>query len=522
MYSVILVDDEVFSRKGLRNLIDWEACGFSVTGEADNGEDALAMIRDGKPDLVITDIRMPVMDGLELIRLTREDPALSNMEFIIISGYDDFSYAQKAVRYGVLDFILKPVDEHELEGVLKELAGKLDRSRSAREEQTRLNNERMVSALIRGEAPEAAIGEWAARQGFDADEEIRYVLVEVNDLHPWQDGEQPSPDIIRAAIQSAVREWLKDGRDPYIHVHAKRYGFILPVSRCPEESGGLDRLAAELPQAISRRLSAPVYLYISDPVRHLGLLRDAYQTANTAALHKYACDKCVIIHDRLPDEPLNFASLDPQLVRRLNERVEEGAEEELQPLIETIFHEFRTHRFSPEAVKLAVHACVTEVLGNVKRLDIDPSELDHLPPMLGWQDLCLTPEELKRLFSAFIFECAAKTALKRRDSIKGSIQKIRDYIEAHYHENISLKSIAAIFFMNPVYLGQLFRKTYGMYFNEFLLDIRIREAKKLLRQTDLRIYEIADRVGFKNADYFVTQFEKIENMTPSEYRSKLV
>lgn len=521
MYSVILVDDEVFSRQGLRNLIDWESCGFAVTDEAGNGEDALALIRSAMPDLVITDIRMPVMDGLELIRRIREDETMHEMEFIIISGHDDFAYAQKAVRYGVLDFILKPVDDKELEGVLRDLAAKLDRAKAEREQQLLLHNERMISAMIRGEASAEEIRQWAAEQGFVPDEAFRYVLVEINDLHPWQDREHPSISAIRRTISAAIRNLLGKDYDPYIHEHAKRFGYILPRSRCPEERGGLKRFAAKLQERLGQELDAPVYLYIGDAINHLRHLREAYQTASDAALHKYVADSPIIVHDRLKDRQLHHASLDRALLGKLIEKVEEGAEEQLLAVIDQIFDAFREQRFAPEAVKLAVHACVTDVLKSLARMEVDQKELQHLPPMLGWQDLCLTPEELKRLFTAFVLESADKLSANRKESIKGSIQKIRDYIENHYHENISLKNIAATFYMNPVYLGQLFKKTYGVYFNEFLLDIRIREAKKLLRQTDLRIYEIADRVGFKNADYFVTQFEKIENMTPTEYRNKL-
>src|SRR5690606_25453685 len=112
LHSVVLVDDEVYTRKGLIKLIDWESCGFRITGEADNGEDALELIRTTNPDLVITDIRMPVLDGLGLIQQLIEEDEEPPV-FVIISGYDDFSYAQQAVRYGVHDFILKPIDEVE-------------------------------------------------------------------------------------------------------------------------------------------------------------------------------------------------------------------------------------------------------------------------------------------------------------------------------------------------------------------------------------------------------------------------
>lgn len=124
MYKVLLVDDEIFVRKGLRNLMDWESLGYEICDEAGNGQEALEKIRRLEPDLVIADIRMPILDGLELIRRVTEEEAY-RPSFIIVSGYHDFQYAQRALRYGVHDYILKPIDETELETTLKALSGTL-------------------------------------------------------------------------------------------------------------------------------------------------------------------------------------------------------------------------------------------------------------------------------------------------------------------------------------------------------------------------------------------------------------
>src|SRR5699024_3235911 len=121
MHKVYLVDDDVFVRKGIKTLIDWESLGFQVFGEADNGEDALAEIQELKPDLVLTDIRMPVLDGLDLVKKTKETLEKPPY-FIVISGYNDFKYAQRALRYNVKDFILKPVDQEEIKKTLIKIA----------------------------------------------------------------------------------------------------------------------------------------------------------------------------------------------------------------------------------------------------------------------------------------------------------------------------------------------------------------------------------------------------------------
>lgn len=524
MHTVLLVDDESYTRQGLRNLIDWEACGFRVTDEADNGEDALVMIRERQPDLVITDIRMPEMDGLELIRRSREElPACPS--FIIISGYDDFSYAQQAVRYGVFDFVLKPIDEDVLVSALMKLDQVMTRNKTDQAQQALNFSRQMIPRLMTGDADEASIRKWCEQQGIALPDRFRYVLMEVNDIHPWREQPEVSDqEQTLRTIQQELSSRLQTSAHFYVHEHYKRFGFILPERRLSGTDGGmsLTAFAEGLHRGLSARLQTPVYLYIGESVSSLHGIGDSYRSASFALMYKFISPGGVFLHDEWTGRPLNYASLEDAAVKELTDRVEENDVPGMTASIEGIFTQFRDEHYTPEAVKLAIHHCVSALVRVLRQMGAEESEVRSLEPILGWQDLCITPGELKRLFTEFIAECAGRIAEHRRDGMKGSISKVKDYIESHYRENISLKQLAAQFYMNPVYLGQLFKKTYDIYFNDYLCQIRVEQSKKLLRQTDMRIYEIAERVGFNNADYFVTKFEKNVGMTPTEYRNKLI
>lgn len=189
MIGVLLVDDEQFARQGLRNLIDWRACGYEVIGEADNGEEALRLIQELRPELVITDIRMPVLDGLELIRRVSSSGAAAP-KFIIVSGYDDFKYAQQAMRYGVCDFLLKPVDQDELQEILLKLGPRIAKDRWIAGKEEELWTAAIVEALIKGEADERQIGEWERAFGIRREDSVYYVLIEINDRHSWKEKEK--------------------------------------------------------------------------------------------------------------------------------------------------------------------------------------------------------------------------------------------------------------------------------------------------------------------------------------------
>ncbi|WP_141503128.1 response regulator transcription factor [Paenibacillus luteus] len=363
MHSVIIVDDELFFRKGLVGMIDWEGNGYQVIGEAANGEDALVMIRDKKPDLVITDIQMPVLDGLALIQAAEEEKL--DTEFVIISGHTDFRYAQQAVRFGVLDYVLKPIDEADLVNALVKLHDKLEKKIQPQARKRMLMSQKQIETFLRGES-----------------------------------------------------------------------------------------------------------------------------------------------------------TLDDDLSCKLVEAVEENDAYHIRLVVDRIFSEFSEKRFSPEEIQTGIVQCVLMICKSIRSMEGDETELTSFESLINWYHHNVTLDEIKRLFNEFLFEAGDLINRLYRTYGKGRIHKIKTYIDQNYSKNISLRIIAGQFYFNPAYLGQLFKKNYGMYFNQYLQQLRITEAKKLLRMKDLRIYEVAERVGFNNSDYFVTQFDKLERMSPSEYRNQ--
>ncbi|OMF69092.1 response regulator transcription factor [Paenibacillus glucanolyticus] len=517
----ILVDDEVFTRKGLLKLIDWEACGFQIVDEADNGEDALELIERLQPDVVITDIRMPVLDGLELIRrVVTQD--IVKPYFIIVSGYDDFNYAQQAVRYGVHDFILKPIDELEFSNALVRLSGRLESDREARLREERLLSGALMESLIIGEADEALLQEWERRLELLPEDRLFYVFVERNDLPLSKDEGEAGGGEFKDRVEEALLAVTNGAQPFYLHEHRNRIGIIVPGSILQSSQDCQREFARRIQQSLVTD-NDRIFVYFGQPVQQLSLIQNAYETAKEALLYKYVYDESgIVIHEEAALHALQYIGLEESLYELLLEQIEELHFDKLEETITLLFQSFQAKLYVPEAVKMAINQCVLGVVRVLSSMEGDQSRLSSLEPMTEWHDRNLSLGELKRLFTDFAVESANYISHLRKEQHKGGIQKIRAYIEANFHENISLKSIAGKFYMNPVYLGQLFKKAYGVYFNDFLLQLRVNEAKRLLRQTDLRIYEVAERVGFGNPDYFVTQFEKIERMTPSEYRSRLM
>jgi two-component system, response regulator YesN len=522
MHKVLLVDDEMFVRKGLLNLIDWEAQGYVVAAEADNGEEALRLIPTVQPDLVITDIRMPVLDGLELIRAVSEQGGYQPA-FIIISGYHDFKYAQQALRYGVHDYILKPIDEEELEQTLSKLSPSLSMKKLHRLNKEKSVGESLLQLLISGSARPEDERELADALQVTSSAPYSFAVFEPH-ANGSSAADTPDAKLVADAMAHASAMGTADASAiPWTELPGGRLGLLIDSRRLQGHGGKLELFLRALHSSITKQLGISAAIYAGKPVDRITRLIEAYQTAVEAAQYKFALDGSpVICYEQVQETPLYVLDMDSELYKQLLQQLEEQQQEGFQRAVDQMFQQFQYKRFAPSAVVNVITRCVIQVIQLIKEMEGDETQLEALPDMLDWQHRSLSPKGVKELFIRFMTQAAQYMDQLRKEQAKGGIQKIKKYIEAHYTENISLKSIAAAFYMNPVYLGQLFRKTYGFYFNDFLLHLRIDEAKKLLRQTDQRIYEIAQRVGFQNPDYFVTQFEKLEHLTPTEYRNKII
>jgi two-component system response regulator YesN len=381
VFKVLLVDDEPFVTKALKVLINWEELGYSVCGEASNGQDALELIKKLEPDVVITDIRMPKMDGLELIQYCRE-MLKTNTKFIILSGYSDFKYAQKAIKYGAKEYLLKPIDETELIDRLKVLYKEFDRERQAVE---------------------------------DSSKQAKF------------------------------------------NINYKFY----------KNSG---------------------CLILSDDIRKLNF--------------NYSYD--------------NILS-----VNHIIEAIEKNEKDKLKTIVREVFCQFYKSLSAVDVIKMHINNIIVELMKLISEVggDADSFIQEHSGYVNQLEELNF--EEARENTLNLCLEGVSYIKSIKNSSSKGVINEVEKYIKRHYMEDINLKLISEKFFMNSVYLGQQFKKCYGKHFNDYLNEIRIEEAKKLLARTNKKIYEISECVGYKNRDYFVGRFQKSTNMTPTEYKKSI-
>ncbi|MCT2537029.1 response regulator [Aquibacillus koreensis] len=515
-YKVFLVDDDRFIRQGLRSLIDWNSCGFEVFAEADNGEDALEFIKEHKPDLVVTDIRMPVLDGIGLIKQTTELEVRSP-KFIIVSGYSDFKYAQQAVRFGVHDFILKPIDKDEFETTLRVLFEKMEKEKVQQRNKANTLAIATLEEIISGKDNLSSSKDWLEKLNVKQAGLMSYMLIEVNHM-------KVDALLIRDTIHQAINQDNTEANNILFREHGHgHFGLLVHTEQLQVANKNLEQFANKLQSDLTEKLEQPVSLFVGKLVEHPKEIKESFESAKVAAQFKYVEEpNRPIFYDKIHDNAVHYIDLDQSYYDRLMEQIEENNVVKIEGTIDQMVQQYKDKSFARDAVKTSINRFVHELVKTVKSFNGDEKDLYTLDSMLELRDHPCTLDQIKVEFYAFTLEVSSLIAKLNKDNLKGNIHKVKKYIDTHFRENLTLKSIANEFYMNPVYMGQLFKKTYGMYFKDYFLQVRINEAKKMLRQTDMRVYEVAESVGFGNADYFVTQFEKTVGVTPTKYRNKVM
>lgn len=518
MYKVLIVDDEIFVRKGLISLMDWSSQQFEICGEAENGEQALELIEQLTPDLVIVDIRMPVLDGLELIQKVKAEGDHQPL-FIILSGYPDFSYAQQAFRFNVSDYILKPVDEQELTATLKKIAITLNQKQLLSITREKPLIEIVIESLLQTEPSEQVMARIALALELPLSSSYTYFIAEIQDERP-----HGTIDYFPALQRSLQQYFHHEGQPLLIHVRAyNQYGIIVPQFWLDKQSESAWTSYAKLLEMLETELATTIALYIGHTASHLKRIAHSGTSAEECLNYRFAAGvNGIFMASELLELPLYYFDVDEELHSKLIYEIEANRKDGYNSAIDAIFNSFQERHFASGAVTNTIRRIMIAIINIIRQLEGNEKDLQWLDELLNWQMKYRNLKQLRHVFLQFIEEAAKYIAEKRGEKNEGSIEKVKKYIDSHYKENIYLKGIASEFHMNPVYLGQLFRKNYGVYFNEYVLSLRIEEAKRLLRQTKKRMYEVADLVGFQNADYFAAQFEKLENMTPTDYRNKMI
>ncbi|MCU6712964.1 response regulator transcription factor [Paenibacillus sp. J5C_2022] len=507
MYKVFIADDEPFIIEGLHDAIDWTSLELAIVGSAENGQQALDALEKTHVDILITDISMPVMNGLELIRKARQiHPGL---HVIILSGFNDFDYLKEGMRLGIENYLLKPINLHELKATLDGVIEKLDkRNRQAvswQEEDISVLRDNIIYRWLNREIGSGELHERAEMLGIDLMQEYFLVVM----LGMGQLSEDARRHLFRLLEQDTQHGIPFHDRDGNV-------GIVMALQR--EEDGGavvsrlLDRLREAKPEEMIRVAIGEV-------------ASGEEQAAASYAQAKKAMEFVLIHPER---ELLQYSELAVDGTAGQGFALDWGEyarhlaakeKEQLLGLIEEDFGRFSQEqgvtpgRLQSLALELMVQLKIE--LGSIKKTEVPELIRENTVERIMRADSLGGMIEVVRE----IAEEAVDSLV--RDTKSPVIQQILDRIQDNCAEELSLKSLSAEYNIHPVYLGRLFHKETNETFSEYLNRYRIDRAKALLGETHLKVSEIAREVGYWEMGYFYKQFKKYVGVSPKDFKALL-
>ena len=528
MRKVMVVDDEMWVRRGLIQSIPWERLNLRLAGEAADGQDAYEMALEHKPDLLFLDMRMPGLDGKELLALL--DGALPELLTIVVSGYSDFEYTKQAIRHHAFDYLLKPVKKEALTAVLDKAVAELDRRAGERrkvEEAGRSDGwfrdlllERAGREREGGGPPSSWAGKEAVVFVAQADRyredgggaawlrPLRDKLERERAFYfggEWELALSPSPDGRPGAVGAIAADPLAPGELKRllgaVQAELKRMdgvGYSIGVSEsAAAEADGLKRAFERAQAALAgRKLSEKEALLSASPSSASG------GSAGTAS-------------QPYPQKREQAFLLALQMGNR------EEAEREFDLLLASVCCESATAERLHQVAALLVHAIERQLRAHDSGLEsvCGRSPLELTEELRVRSD----PDSVRALFAEELIPAVLASA-ERQGATQGEriVREVQRLIESHYDQPLSLQQIAESRFVNPDYLSRLFKRMTGHNFVDYLADIRIRQAMELMRVPTYKNYEIARKVGYEDYRYFSQIFKKKTGKTIGEFRSEFV
>lgn len=523
MYSVFLVDDEPIVLEGIRSKIDWEKSGFTFSGEATDGEIALSMINELKPDILITDIKMPFMDGLQLASSIKKTQPW--IKIIILSGHDEFDYAKRAISIGIEDYILKPFTSEEIISALEKAAGQIDRERKQLSDFSRMQEELKSSEkLIQKEFLNNLIhGSLDMTTAMQKSQELnlfsRYYKLLISKIEN-SSGNIQEQEKACSLLNSYSSTW--EQTNCFFH-HKNWLISICKGMTQPELEENTYRIAESVEHIVTQIQNCTVVTTIGKTVEHLSSINESYEDAKRLLeLGNQTNGTRILSSDDISSgttELLQLGEKDP-MVKRLKYAVKNDISviiEESMTLIKSNpgqFQFFASYIFAD--LIFAVSKLIENLGGNIK--DIKPEILQR-----NFIDTAVQDEEhfVSELKSILTF------ALEYRDSkITGKygdvILKAKKYIDEHYtDQNTTLTTVAEVVCLSPNHFSTIFSQECKTTFIEYLTNVRIENAKRLMKETDMKGYDIAYECGFSDPHYFSYIFKKNTGLSPREYKGSL-
>ena len=536
--KVFLVEDEMVIRRGIKNSIDWEKEGYIFCGEASDGELAYPMIIKEKPDILITDIRMPFMDGLELCKLVKKE--LPNIKILILSGYDEFDYAKEAIRLGVTEYLLKPISSGKLLEALNGVSESIRREKEDKDlvrkymeemrENTEHEKQKFFEQMIAGNLSMADALETGKKYEMNLSAGMYNLL-----LFRFTLGKENrrSGELLGEA-EYAIEKLTE--RLEYVFEFQRGvegWAFLLMADNEEQMSERVKELSKDLEEIMKNYSTIAYFGGIGQPVARLRELEESFREAERALAARFTMELNRIISvedirmaqnvDTLDDiEITSFGEIEKTRTM-LEKFLNNGAEDEIDEFVDVYINELPEENLKSVLMRqyIIMDAYIVMMSFCEKIEGIEGEMQAQSEELKNSMKTIQTLEEIKNYIRMLL-----KKIIGVRDTISGRrysdiIEIAKDQIRKTYmSDEISLNTIAAEVGMSPSYFSSIFSKEMGKTFVEYLTEIRMDRAKELLMCSSMKTSEIGYEVGYKDPHYFSYIFKKTQNCTPKEFRAR--
>lgn len=515
MYTVLIADDEAIIRRGLKKIVNWEQLGYEIIAEASDGEEALSCLINANPDVALMDIRMPFMDGLEVIQKAREHNYQGKI--IILSGFSDFTYAQAAIKYDVKFYLNKPLNELELETVLISISNKLKEEAVQNltvnhyREKAKLS---ILRDLLNGNADIYKINLADLHMTSD----IFQVLVYEKYSHNIADISYHFSEILRVTNQDSNSFESVTYNESQVIILKGDFA-ISQFNRF------LDKFEYELKPQKGSPLDT-LFIAYGRIVTTVTELRTSYLDAYRLMLRRFFCaqDQHTIGYPKTEAETLSKFKINSEIIAAYyNKLVNYMQTHNRNQLVETL-HDLEKILYKSEDSIADIKLSLSDLFLQTKDKMNNLYAGSKIPFPTNTQiiNFITTRNYLYEIIAFFTEQFEVVMNSIGGSSSDSIIDSVIYYIEHNYGENIKLESIACLFGYNSCYLGKLFHEKTGKSFNYYVDYVRVQSSIELLKQNSMKVYDIAEKVGYRNVDYFYTKFKKYTNLTPTEYRKQLL
>ena len=542
MLKIFLAEDEVVVRETIKRMIPWEELGFELVGEAADGEMALPLLIRQQPDLLITDIKMPFMDGLTLARLAKKE--IPGLKVVILSGYDDFNYAKQAIGIGVEDYLLKPITKNALIERLSEIRSRYEHEKTQKEYYEKFQREMQAyeknssrdffEALVGGSMDMMEVYKRAEKLGLDIVAEAYNVLIFTMNCDEDFSRQRDEYSSWEAESLELLENFFAGHSSAMLfRSNIFSYGVLLKGQRETIEENTracVDEIRKILSRQDGRR---EWFLAVGQSVERLSQIQKSYHTASRAFSQRYLYDENILYYDEMETmehpggqaetednaylQKVDVNALNPAILQKF---LSNGLQEETENFVKDYFYAIGQEPMESLVFRNYVILNVRfSVISFIKGLGCDTNEMESADTEE------VLAESGKNMESAIAYaKKMISQAIEIRDQNSGNknrsiLKTAVDFIDSHYmEEDISLNTVANVANVSSNHFSALFSQNMGQTFIEYLTTLRMNKAKELLRCTGMRSSEIAGEIGYKDAHYFSYLFKKTQGMTPSDYR----